>query len=100
MSQKVRMSVSLEPSEKAVLERIASCRGVSASAVLRELVTTSYQPLSKLAAILEAASVAQASYSQGLRQTVDLAATDIERLYAEALELLGDVEKESQGSPH
>lgn len=100
MSQKVRMSVSLEPSEKAILEKIATYRGVSASAVLRELVTTSYEPLSKLAAILEAASVAQATYSQGFRQTLDLVAGDIGRLYSEALELLGVVEKESEGKPH
>jgi hypothetical protein len=100
MSRKERMSVSLEPSEKHVLERIAKVRGVSASSVLRELVTASYEPLSKLAAILEAAEHAQASYRQGLRQTLELASDDVESYYQQALEALGVVEDSVKGRKH
>jgi len=100
MSRKVRMSVSLEASEKAVLEKIAMCRGVSASAVLREIVAASYEPLSRLAGILEAATMAEASYRQGLRKTLDDTGDDVAKLHKQAMDLLDAIDPPKDRKDH
>ena len=90
---KVRMSVSLKPQEKEVLQQLAYYRGVPASRVLSELVEVAYEPLCKLAILMGKASQAKAVFNRDMRQALDGISSDIEGLLGEALEGLDAIDQ-------
>jgi predicted DNA-binding protein len=98
--KKTRLSVSLQPRDRELVDRLAWHRGVSSSQVIRELIETSREPLERLGNILELAGKAQAAFKGDLGSAVSGAAKEIDDLYQLALDHLEVVEKEVEKKSH
>lgn len=101
---KPRINVTLEPHRYELLKRLAGLQGVSMSYLMSDLLETVSEPLERVCVVLEAASKASQSVSDGLRAAAERAEgvllPQAEALMGQTDLFLADVLKVAGGSGH